>query len=158
VVITSFLGCKKTEDNFPPEPRIEFRDMVNTGNTLDVTIYFEDGDGDISQITLIPYVRDAGSTDIGKVIFWDSVQGRAVLVEKEDTTIYNSTKISYSYNINDLEPVSSNGSMKGTVTYSIDAGEVEFLLSLFPQQKIYFRILLYDRKNNKAEASTPNID
>ena len=157
-VIAFFSGCEKTEDNFPPEPRVEFRDMVNTGSSLDVTIYFEDGDGDVSRITMTPYVRDAGSTDTGRVIFWDSVQGNAVLVATEDTVIYNSTKILYDYNINNLEPVSSNGSMKGTITYSIDAGEAEFLLSLFPQQKKYFKVSLYDRKDNKAEVLTPDIN
>ncbi|MDR2557031.1 MAG: hypothetical protein LBC49_04880 [Bacteroidales bacterium] len=151
-IIAFFTDCKKPEDNFPPEPRIEFRSIIKTENTLDITIYFEDGDGDIDTLKLIPKVES------GEVIYIDSTNGNIILA-KEDTVIHNSVQILYSYNIRDIDPVSSNGSMKGTITCKIDAINAEMLLSAFPQRKKYFTITLRDRAGNISnEISTPDIN
>ncbi|MDR0763664.1 MAG: hypothetical protein LBF01_04125 [Bacteroidales bacterium] len=151
-IIAFFMGCKKPEDSFPPEPRIEFRSLIKTDSTLDVAIYFEDGDGDIDSLRLTPKVES------GNVLYVDSISGNVILA-KEDTAIYNCEKISYAYNIRDIEPVSSNGSMKGTITCSIDVFNAEILLSVFPQQRKYFTITLHDRAGNMSnELSTPYIE
>jgi hypothetical protein len=141
-------ACRRDEDEFPDTPRIEFRSITQSETGIDIVIYFEDGNGDISKFELTPMISDSG---IEYVIFNDTVREVLVLAN-EDTAMPGCYKYYYDYYINEIEPISVNGSIKGTITCNIDMGETNFILSIFPEYKRYFKIILHDRSGNKSNA------
>jgi hypothetical protein len=121
--------------------------MQPTENGIGITVYFQDGDGDIDTITYLPCVSD------GRAIFQDTA-AKKVILASEDTVFASDDiiKIIYDYGIKKIDPVSQNGSMKGTITLSLDSANIQLVLWAFPQEKKYFKITLYDRAGNSSNS------
>jgi hypothetical protein len=146
-------ACKGNEDEFPDKPYIEFRSMTKSETGLDIVIYFEDGNGDINILELIPILFDSVRE---YAIFVDTLREENILAN-EDTTMFGCYRIEFIDNIKEIDPVSANGSMKGTITRNMDTNIVKQIISVFPEYKRYFRIILYDRAGNSDTTKTTEL-
>lgn len=142
-----FSACVKPKE-FSEIPYLEYRSATvsglisNAGDTvpvLDLTFYFQDGDGDI------------GTHENEAVLFF-------ALEEKVSDSLYeqvyavNDTggrfAIEYAYMLKPIEAVTSNGAVYGTMTWRME--EFADVAREFDGRTIRFAIWLFDRKKQKS--------
>lgn len=142
-----FSACVKPKE-FSEIPYLEYRSasisgmITNTGDTslvLDLTFYFQDGDGDI------------GREDSEPILFF-------ALAEKVSDSLYeqvyavNDTggrfAIEYAYMLNPIEAVTANGAVYGTMTWRME--EFGDIAREFQGRTIRFDIWLFDRQWQKS--------
>ncbi|MDE5703468.1 MAG: hypothetical protein K2H70_01455 [Bacteroidales bacterium] len=142
-----FSACVKPKE-FSEIPYLEYRSasisgmITNTGDTslvLDLTFYFQDGDGDI------------GREDSEPILFF-------ALAEKVSDSLYeqvyavNDTggrfAIEYAYMLNPIEAVTANGAVYGTMTWRME--EFGDIAREFQGRTIRLDIRLFDRQWQKS--------
>ena len=142
-----FAGCVKPKE-FSEIPYLEYRSATvsgyidPTGDTvplLDLTFYFQDGDGDIG-------------TDGDETVLYFALQ------EKLNDSLYEqvyavddrgeSFAIEYKYMLRPIEPVTGNGAVYGTMTWRME--EFADIAREFNGHTIRFAIWLFDRKQQKS--------
>ncbi len=142
-----FTACVKPKE-FSEIPYLEYRSadvsgmITKAGDTvplLNLTFYFQDGDGDI------------GTHENEAVLFF-------ALEEKVGDSLYepvyavNDTggrfAIEYAYMLNPIEAVTGNGAVYGTMTWRME--EFADVAREFDGRTIRFAIWLFDRKKQKS--------
>ncbi|MBD5389675.1 hypothetical protein HDR64_00995 [bacterium] len=147
-LLSVFLsGCVKPKE-CSEIPYLEYRSaeisgrIAPTGDTvpvLDLTFYFQDGDGDIG-------------TDGNETVLFFALQ------EKLNDSLYEQVyavddtggrfAIEYQYMLRPIEAVTSNGAVYGTMTWRME--EFADIAREFDGHTIRFAIWLFDRKKQKS--------
>lgn len=142
-----FHACVKPKE-FPDVPYLEYRSaslsgtITNTGDTvpvLDLTFYFQDGDGDIGSHDNEPSLYFALQEKIA-----DSLYEQVYAVNDTGGRF----AIEYQYLLAPIEAVTSNGALYGTMTWRME--EFADVAREFDGRTIRFDIWLFDRKRQKS--------
>lgn len=140
-------GCVEPKE-FSDIPYLEYRSasvsgrIDPTGDTvpvLDLTFYFQDGDGDIGtdgdETVLFFALQDKLNDSLYEQVYAVDDRGESFAIE-------------YKYMLHPIEPVTSNGAVYGTMTWRME--EFADIAREFNGHTIRFAIWLYDRKQQKS--------
>lgn len=142
-----FSACVKPKE-FSEIPYLEYRSatvsglITNSGDTvpvLDLTFYFQDGDGDIGREDNEPILFFALEEKVG-----DSLYEQVYAVNDTGGRF----AIEYAYMLNPIEAVTANGAVYGTMTWRME--EFADVAREFDGRTIRFAIWLFDRKKQKS--------
>ena len=106
---------------------------------LDLTFYFQDGDGDIgtdgNETVLFFALQDKLNDSLYEQVYAVDDQGERFAIE-------------YRYMLHPIEPVTANGAVYGTMTWRME--EFSDIAREFNGHTIRFAIWLFDRKQQKS--------
>lgn len=158
-----FLSSCFEDPGFPINPKIEVTNVEyirNENEVLSVSIYFEDGDGNIGlgNTNGVPdYIIIDGDTLTANVVFdiyrKSDQTGEYELEERPELRAQNINPIEFGIPI--VGNINQGASVSGTITQKINNGPVELgiLLNYFRDDSLFIQGYMYDLDGNMSNVA-----
>jgi hypothetical protein len=157
VAFILLLSCSR-EQTYPVVPYLEFKSYaVSSDNTQGLfTVSFTDGDGDVGlddTDTISPFDTSNYYYNNFFINVFVKKNGLYNYLTVFNTQTQNNDTIIFKYRIARINPVSSNGSLNGTIQTAID---ISLMAPYLKGDTIVFRAFLYDRALHKSNVVQSN--